>query len=249
MYSTITSMNIDSGLVAIGRAAKILGVSIDTLRRWDKSGKFSSVRIGPGGNRYYRKSDLDLFVNDWFAVAKKWATSTHAYEPEPQYYCRTRDVFQARLENFQSNLVKKLESDSASLISAVTGEVGNNSFDHNLGNWPDVLGVYFAYSLSEKKIVLADRGLGILATLKRIKTGLASHEEALRVAFTETISGRFPESRGNGLKFVRKIVTQKPFSLFFQTGDAFLNLDASNIHVKIEKTDEFIRGCLAVVKY
>ena len=242
-------MNIDSGLVAIGRATKILGVSIDTLRRWDKSAKFTSVRIGVGGNRYYRRSDLDLFMNDWFAVAKRWAMDAVGYEPSPEYYCRTRDVFQARLENFQSSLVKNQEPNLASLISAIVGEIGNNSFDHNLGNWPDILGIYFAYSLSEKRIVLADRGLGILTTLKKVKTDLINHKEALKVAFTETVSGRFPESRGNGLKFVRNIVTQKSFGLFFQTGDAFLNLDANNADVKIEETSEFMRGCLAVVKY
>ena len=31
-------------LISIGEAASILGISIDTLRRWDKSGKLSSVK-------------------------------------------------------------------------------------------------------------------------------------------------------------------------------------------------------------
>ena len=62
-------------------------------------------------------------------------------------------------------------------------------------------------------------------------------------------SGVTESIRYNGLKFVRNIVTQKSFGLFFQTGDAFLNLDANNADVKIEETSEFMRGCLAVVKY
>ncbi len=45
-------------IVPIGQAASILGVSIDTLRRWDRSGKISSVRPG-GKNRYFRISDLE----------------------------------------------------------------------------------------------------------------------------------------------------------------------------------------------
>ena len=91
----------NDNLLTISKTAKILGVSIDTLRRWDKSGKFSSVRTSTGGNRYYRKSDVDLFIKESLTMAQNWATSKTPYEPEQQYYCKTRDVFQARLEHFQ----------------------------------------------------------------------------------------------------------------------------------------------------
>ena len=96
----------DKGLISIGKTAKLLGVSIDTLRRWDTSGKFSSVRIGSKGNRYYRKTDIDLYINDHLAIVRKWATDNFGYEPEAEHFCKTRDVFQARLEHLQSNLIK-----------------------------------------------------------------------------------------------------------------------------------------------
>ena len=41
----------------IGQAAKALGVSIDTLRRWEKSGKITAIRT-PGGTRLYTLSAL-----------------------------------------------------------------------------------------------------------------------------------------------------------------------------------------------
>ena len=44
--------------LSIGKAAKYLGVSIDTLRRWEKKGKLSTHR-SPGGHRYFLKKDLD----------------------------------------------------------------------------------------------------------------------------------------------------------------------------------------------
>lgn len=44
-------------LLQIGEAAKLKGVSIDTLRRWEKSGKIQSVRT-EGGHRRYRVADL-----------------------------------------------------------------------------------------------------------------------------------------------------------------------------------------------
>lgn len=245
-------------LISIGQTAKLLGISIDTLRRWDQNGKFISVRIGTQGNRYYRKSDIDLYLNDQVAVAQKWVTSPFGYEPEAEHFCKTRDIFQARFEHFQSDLIKQIDPNLASLISAIIGEIGNNSFDHNLGNWPDILGVYFAYSLSQKKIVVADRGLGILSTLRKTLPDLFDHKDALKVAFTEIVSGRFPENRGNGLKFVRNVVTKNPITLFFQTGDAVLNLDKqslageagkNDIDVVIGETDESIRGCIAIVNY
>lgn len=239
----------DKNLISIGRAAKLIGVSVDTLRRWDESGKFTSVRIEPLGNRYYRRIDIDLFMNDQVAVAQKWALSPFGYEPETEHFCKTRDVFQARLEHLQSDLVKQVDPNFVSLISAITGEIGNNSFDHNLGNWPDVLGIYFAYSLSQKKIVLADRGLGILTTLKKTLPDLNNHKEALMVAFTEIVSGRSPESRGNGLKFVRSVVTKNPITLFFQTGNAILNLDKNDTDVVVGESTESIRGCIAILNY
>lgn len=44
-------------LVSIGEAAQIKGVSIDTLRYWEKEGKLNSVRT-EGGHRRYKLSDL-----------------------------------------------------------------------------------------------------------------------------------------------------------------------------------------------
>lgn len=239
----------NNNLLTISKTAKLLGVSIDTLRRWDKKGKLFSVRTRIGGNRYYRKVDVDLFIKDQVTISRNWAISKTPYEPEQQYYCKTRDIFQARLEHLQSELLKNVNIKYSSLISAITGEIGNNSFDHNLGNWPDILGIYFSYSLSERRIILADRGLGILHTLKKVRPQLKNHEEALLMAFTETVSGRAPESRGNGLKFVRNIVTQNPIKLTFQTGNAFLEFKTEKKDFEIKILKSSIPGCLAVIEY
>ncbi len=45
-------------LLNIGSAAEYLGISIDTLRRWEKKGRIIPLR-SPGGHRYYSKEDLD----------------------------------------------------------------------------------------------------------------------------------------------------------------------------------------------
>jgi len=236
-------------LISIGNTAKLLGVSIDTLRRWDKSGRLKPTRSGTKGHRYYLQSDIDGFLQDTTVLARNWISSPYGIEPEAGVYCKTRDTFQARLEIFESKLSRIAPLTTVSLITAVAGEIGNNSFDHNLGNWPDIPGIFFAYSMRTRMVVLADRGLGILATLKRVRPNLADAKEALQVAFTETISGRYPEARGNGLKFVRSVITDNPFTLDFQTGDARLFLKENDQNVTIEKVDTEIRGCFAIIGF
>jgi hypothetical protein len=36
--------------------------------------------------------------------------------------------------------------------------------------------------------------------------GLTDHQQALAIAFEQIVSGRHPEHRGNGLKFVRSVI-------------------------------------------
>lgn len=236
-------------LISIGRVSQRLGVSIDTLRRWDRSGRLKATRTSPHSHRYYLQSDLNEFLQEIDAIGKKWAEEPFGSRPQSEYYCETRDIFQARLEALQSKLTHVAHVEKVSLVTAVAGEIGNNSFDHNLGNWPDVPGVFFTYSLRERKVVLADRGLGILATLKRVRPQLTNSEEALKVAFTETISGRYPETRGNGLKFVRSIIVKYPFTLYFQTGNASLYLKENDIDINVEKSKTPIRGCFVIIGF
>lgn len=44
--------------LSIGEASEYLGISIDTLRRWEKKGKIQPLR-SPGGHRYFNRKDLD----------------------------------------------------------------------------------------------------------------------------------------------------------------------------------------------
>jgi len=236
-------------VITISKAARTLGISINTLRRWDASGRLKAIRKSPLGHRYYLQSYISEFVQDVDILARDWVTAPTSYEPKSEMYCRTRDVFQARLEKFQSRLTALAPLPTVSLITAVAGEIGNNSFDHNLGNWPDILGIFFSYSMRTRTVVLADRGLGILSTLLRVRPQLANSEEALKVAFTETVSGRYPEVRGNGLKFVRSIIIKNPFTLVFQTGDAILYLKKNDKDVDVKKADIFIRGCFVIIDF
>src|SRR3989344_3549698 len=196
-------------LITISEAAQILGVSVDTLRRWDKTGKLNPIKTSEAGYRLYDRSQIELYLNDLFVFAKEWVLKDS--EIPSKFYCSNSAAFQTKLTQMQDLLMGVAElSSTFPLLVAVAGEIGNNSFDQNLGSWPDTPGIFFAYDVHKRTIVLADRGLGILTTLKRVKPELNTDEEALRVAFTEILSGRAPENRGNGLKFVRKIVAENP---------------------------------------
>ena len=174
-----------------------------------------------------------------------WVSSVHASNPETSIYCQTRDIFSARLEGTFAKLEKAVNKD-AYLLTAVIGEIGTNSFDHNLGNWPDNPGIFFAFDIPSKKIVLADRGLGILKTIRRVIPDLSSHRQALQIAFTKNISGRFPEQRGNGLKFVSRVIRENNWELKFLTGNAQIIISGGKITASISSV---IKGCLAVIKY
>lgn len=47
--------------VAIGKAARVAGVSIATLRRWEEQGRLKPDRT-PGGQRRYRVGDVEALL-------------------------------------------------------------------------------------------------------------------------------------------------------------------------------------------
>jgi len=240
--------NNEKNLISISQAAELLGVTIMTLRRWDKSGRLLSVRDKPGGHRYYRKEDIDVFLSDLFQLAKDWAVSQK--EIPEQFYCQNSGIFQARITKMETLMIQNKDANKLfSLLTSIAGEIGNNSYDHNLGQWPDIPGIFFAYDLNKKQIILADRGVGILETLRRVKPELENHAQALQTAFTEIISGRKPESRGNGLKYVKSVISKNPINLLFQTGDAKLILNGGSENLKIENSSDNFHGCLALISY
>lgn len=245
-------------LLSIGEAAKFLGVSVDTLRQWDKKGILRCFRPSASSKRYYLTEEIKQFLIrdknvaeiDPEEKAKNWAFSASPFSLFPDLYCETSDVFLARLQRLSAALESRQEiKDISALIVAIAGEIGNNSYNHNLGNWPDIPGIFFGYNLESRKIVLADRGQGIFQTLKRVVPDLKNHSEALKVAFTEYISGRAPESRGNGLKFVRDVVLANPLRLEFYSGDAKLELKEHDLTINILKTDQFFHGSLAIIHF
>ncbi len=236
--------------LSISAAAQYLGVSEATLRRWHNDGSFKASFLTPGGHRYYSLADLEKKTKGIFRLAQEWAEAEKPFFPEPDFYCSTSDRFKTRHERMAHEIdAHPSWQKFGSLISSAAGEIGNNSFDHNLGNWPDVAGAFFTYDLGKRTIVLADRGVGVLATLRLIRPKLKTEEEALRVAFTEIITSRSSEHRGNGLKYVKEALTQAGAYLAFQSGDAVLEIRKEEQGFKIKKADRLIRGSLTLIQF
>lgn len=148
----------------------------------------------------------------------------------------TRDVFRAHWNKMDQTCLKLWKKENeVSLLSAVIGELGNNCFDHNLGQWHDIPGCWFQYKLEPNSIwvVVTDRGQGILSSLKHVVPTLKDDQTALNLAFEKRISGRSPEQRGNGLKFVKNIINNhKQRGLLYLSGKGEILLGCLSLKAK-----------------
>jgi hypothetical protein len=139
-----------------------------------------------------------------------WLTANLMAETSKAQVSETRDVFVARLSQLKSQVKKGLPLKTLPIVIATTGEIGNNSFDHNIGQWRDIPGCWFEFQVTGKHlwICIADRGQGIFKSLSKTHPELKSDQAALTAAFEKVISGRSPEKRGNGLKFVKDNISK-----------------------------------------
>ena len=156
-------------------------------------------------------------------------------------FANTRDIFTARLQSYIHDTEKYLEA-------AVIGEIGNNSFDHNFGyisQYPG--GVYCNVMYEGHYIVLADYGKGVRKSLLNVLKEIPSDKEAVEIAFTKMISGRAPEQRGNGLKFVSEVIQEHDWSLFFQSGVGSCSINKKGLIFTEEAVST--TGCLAIINF
>jgi hypothetical protein len=237
----------------IQEAAEMLNINPQTLRRWDSDKILLARRDSERGHRYYYEDDLADFLSKNYkylqALAVRWSFAREVFFVPLRFYCQDAYVFKARLYKLEAVLQNdQILKENFSLVTSSVGEIGNNSFDHNIGGWPDVPGIFFGYNLAERKIIISDRGQGVLATLRRARPELANDAEALRAAFTEIISGRAPENRGNGLKYVKKMVQKIGLKLEFYSGKSEVKISGGK-EIDIRDSNKEMRGCFAILSY
>lgn len=49
-------------LLTIRQAAETLNVHVETLRRWDRSGKLKAIKVNDRGDRRYKPEDLEKML-------------------------------------------------------------------------------------------------------------------------------------------------------------------------------------------
>ena len=180
-----------------------------------------------------------MIPSNVIAEAKKLIEES-SQNKDTDFFCITRDIFQARLDSFIFKSQKYMES-------ALIGEIGNNTFDHN---WKfaenKMRGAYLNLSFQKKYVLLADYGRGIKESLSSV-INLSSDLEAVEAGFTKQISGRLPEQRGNGLKFVAETIKSKKWKLYFQTGNAYCTIENGNI--TFSQAEDYYTGCFAILDF
>ncbi len=192
----------------------------------------------------------ELLAHPLAQHVQAWAEAEQEIEPPSDQYCPTRDIFDARTDSLRITLIHRgYEDQRADLLHSLISEIGGNSFDHNIGQWKDVPGICFSrdVGVADALIILADRGQGIRTTLQRVLPTLTSDAQALHTAFTERVSGRAPERRGNGLKFVRKAILSDGIDLFFQSGSAQYSITrGQEVWGDAERV---LPGCFAILHF
>ncbi len=155
------------------------------------------------------------------------------------FFSKTRDVFDARLATYTAHSQNWL-------LGAVIGEIGANTFDHNFAFRSEFpRGLFFDSESDSRYIFLCDFGAGLKTTLSRVVHEIDSDEKAIETAFTKPISGRAPELRGNGLKFVISSVVENNWHLYFQSGYAVCKADKNGYY--FEKSAYYHNGCFCIL--
>lgn len=192
-------------------------------------------------------------------TALEWAMSQNANNPPEALYCSTESEWRGRFDKIVPYIHGEgVRDQSIALVASIVGEIGDNCFTHNIGTWRDVRGCWFEWAVHKETRELhwkiADRGQGILSSFALVLPDLVTHDDALRVAFTEQITSRQPEDRGRGLKVVASILTQlRGGSFVFRSGNAELSCripcDADSISSAVHLVDGTVLGTYCAMVY
>lgn len=104
MHASVPAPNAD--FLTIQEAAAYVGTSMQTLRRWDASGRLKPVRHPTNGYRYYRRDDLEPFrveyraaetisAGDVFQSVANVEGNKKLRDPQREAHKRTREHFES----------------------------------------------------------------------------------------------------------------------------------------------------------
>lgn len=207
---------------SLSEVADILGVSKETLRRWDTTGKLVSQRNADNNYRFYRKDQLKKFEQAQFLFKSKWSD-------EPKVFNTVYTVLELfagaggmalglEKAGLKSVLLNEIDPHACKTLrknrpewNVVEGDVSKVDFTP-YRNTVDLLAGGFpcqAFSYAGKKLGFEDtRGTLFFEFARAVK------EINPKVLLAENVRGLLNHDDGRTLKTIKNIITDLGYTLF-----------------------------------
>lgn len=232
----VSNDSVDIGLLKSIDPWSLVSICLYLIERADRPKKEIVLPQDVDMLDYLKRMHFDMFLRevgyskeaDQLVKISKDGERVHSIQDITRY--KYQDEFNAKLENFLRMFTDYgFSVSNAHRATALVGELGNNVFDHNSGNWPtDISGCIIAsqnYPERELiKIAVGDPGIGFKQSLKAAFPNLPNDMAAIKKGLAG-FTGRVGEDRGNGLKLIQEW-TLNNFSgnVIIQSGKGFVEV-------------------------
>lgn len=207
---------------SLSEVADILGVSKETLRRWDTAGKLVSHRNDENNYRFYRKDQLKHFEQAQFLFKSQWSdeskTCNNIYTVLELFAGAGGMALGLEKAGLKSVLLNEIDSHACKTLrknrpewNVVEGDVSKVDFTP-YRNTVDVLAGGFpcqAFSYAGKKLGFEDtRGTLFFEFARAVK------EINPKVLLAENVRGLLNHDDGRTLDTIKSIITDLGYTLF-----------------------------------
>ncbi|HDG1688451.1 TPA: DNA (cytosine-5-)-methyltransferase [Kluyvera cryocrescens] len=207
---------------SLSEVADILGVSKETLRRWDTAGKLVSQRNDENNYRFYRKDQLKHFEQAQFLFKSQWSeeskTCNNNYTVLELFAGAGGMALGLEKSGLKSVLLNEIDSHACKTLrknrpewNVVEGDVSQVDFTP-YRDTVDVLAGGFpcqAFSYAGKKLGFEDtRGTLFFEFARAVK------EINPKVLLAENVRGLLNHDDGRTLDTIKNIITDLGYTLF-----------------------------------
>lgn len=207
---------------SLSEVADILGVSKETLRRWDTAGKLVSQRNDENNYRFYKKEQLKNFEQAQFLFKSQWPDETkisnNVYTVLELFAGAGGMALGLEKAGLKSVLLNEIDSHACKTLrknrpewNVVEGDVSQVDFTP-YRNTVDVLAGGFpcqAFSYAGKKLGFEDTRSTLFFEFAR-----AAKEINPKVLLAENVRGLLNHDDGRTLETIKNIITDLGYTLF-----------------------------------
>jgi len=207
---------------SLSEVADILGVSKETLRRWDTAGKLASQRNDENNYRFYKKEQLKNFEQAQFLFKSKWSDEikncNNVYTVLELFAGAGGMALGLEKAGLKSVLLNEIDSHACKTLrknrpewNVVEGDVSKVDFTP-YKNKVDVLAGGFpcqAFSYAGKKLGFEDtRGTLFFEFARAVK------EINPKILLAENVRGLLNHDDGRTLETIKNIISELGYKLF-----------------------------------